>query len=324
MADFSYGSDISPLKEDYFSDVSRSMNLSGREKSFLTQKYGASISASLDSQLKSVGSTVKLQQEQKMADLEFKRAQLALDETRRKIQNELEMEQILPKIEPLLTGLMNNNEIDSATAINEAEKLRLQYSKYTLKNPALNNTFDNTVSALKTKNADVNTITQAAAKAAADGDVKATEDIMRSKDANTALARLAQSQAEINKQMGGLKQQEEAGKISRTQTKAQLSALNSQLDTILKMKPESQTLPTQSTGKFGESGSADQQGPSYTEQQKKTLEIILKRMNPSLKDKDFSGDLPENMYNDALKGTYNMIDTLTGGAPKSTIFKKSE
>jgi hypothetical protein len=323
MADFSYNSDISPLKGSYFSDVSRSTNLSDREKSFLTEKYGTAINASLDSQIKSISGVIKFQQEQRQADLEFKRAQLALDETRRKIQNEMEMEQVLPKIEPLLTGLMNNKEIDSATAIAEGEKLRLQFSPYTLKNPALNSVFDNFVKGVNTRNANSTIITNLAAKAAEDGDVKAAEDILRSKDPNSAITRLAQSQAEINKQAGSLKQQEEAGKTFRAQNKAQLSVLNSQLDTILKMKPESLTTPTQSDGAFG-SSAAENKGPSFTKQQKDTLEIILKKMNPSMRNKDFSGVSPEDMYNDTLEGTYLKIDELTGGTPQSTIFKKSE
>jgi hypothetical protein len=323
MGEFSYNSDISPLKGDYFSDVAGSTNLSSREKSYLTQKYGAAIDASIESQIKSVGSMVKFQQDAKQADLEFKRAQLALDETRRKIQNEMEMEQVLPKIQPILTELINNKDIDAATAVAEGEKLRLQFSPYTTKNPALNNVFDNFIKGVNTKNANSAIITNAAAKAAEDGDVKAAQDILSSGDANAAITRLAQSQAEINKQVGGMKQQEEAGKTLRAQNKAQLATLNSQLDTILKMKPESQTMPTEGGGKFGETGTANQ-APSYTPQQKKTLEIIYKRMNPSSRNKDFTNISPEELYNDTLQGTYFQIDELTGGTPQSTISKKSE
>jgi hypothetical protein len=43
-----------------------------------------------------------------------------------------------------------------------------------------------------------------------------------------------------------------------------------------------------------------------------------------MRNKDFSGVSPEDMYNDTLEGTYLKIDELTGGTPQSTIFKKSE
>jgi hypothetical protein len=105
MADFSYNSDISPLKGSYFSDVSRSTNLSDREKSFLTEKYGAAINASLDSQIKSISGVIKYQQEQRQADLEFKRAQLALDETRRKIKNEMRWSRSYLKLNLYLRAL---------------------------------------------------------------------------------------------------------------------------------------------------------------------------------------------------------------------------
>lgn len=317
---FSYNSDISPLKKDYFSGSS----LTDRERSMLTSKYKMSTDAALQSQLDTQKEMIQMQTQA----LQFENAKLSLEDTRRKIKNQLEMEEVLPRIQPIIQGLINDPNVDAATGTLAVEKLRLEASPYTIKNPSLNSFFDNASNAFKVKAEDQSIIRQAALNAAKNGDTKAAQDIMASKTSTDAISRLAQSEQEYTtaktKSEQQKLQQEKAAELGVAQTKAQLSSLNKQLETILGMKPQTGNQPTEGEEQFGASQSG-KVAPSYTPQQKKTLELMIKRMNPSLRKKDMKDDPFDKLYNDALEGTYNQIDELTGGvATESTISIKSQ
>lgn len=323
MEDFDYSRDISPMKGEFFSTRNLgSTSQEGRESLELMELSGLKKQLELENQIYNMRAL------REKSDIEFKRARMNLDEDRRKIKNQLELDEILPKIQPLLNNLINDPNVDAATGTIEAEKLRLQLSPITTKNPALNGVIDNTVNALKLKGADQQLIRQAALKAAGDGDMKATQDIMGSRTASDAFSRLAQSQQEFYTKKSEAErnklQREQAKEIETYQTKSQFDSLNNQLNTILGMKPQSGAQISQSDGEFGASSTGNT-APTYTPQQKKTLEIMIKRMNPSLRKKDMSNESFDKLYNDALEGTYNEIDELIGGvATESNISKKSQ
>jgi hypothetical protein len=317
---FSYNSDISPLKKEYFSGSS----LSDREQSMLVSKYKTSTDAAIESQLNTQKEMIQMQTQA----LQFENAKLSLEDTRRKIKNQLEMEELLPRIQPVIQGLISDPNTDAATGTLAVEKLRLELSPYTIKNPSLNAFFDNASNAFKVKATDQTLIREAALNAAKGGDTRAAQDIMGYKNASDAISRLAQSEQEIaaskTRQEQQKLQQEKAGELGVAQTKAQLSSLNKQVETILGMKPQSGNLPAEGGGQFGASPSGTT-APTYTPQQKKTLEIMLKRMNPSLRNKDMKDEPFDKLYNDALEGSYIQIDDLINGvATESNISKKSQ
>ena len=145
---------------------------------------------------------------------------------------------------------------------------------------------------------------------------------------HTLVSRLAQSKQEYATTKSEAEQQklqrEKAAELSVAQTKPQLDSLNKQLTTILGMKPQTGNQPTEGEGQFGATPSGTA-APSYTPQQKNTLEIMLKRMNPSLRNRDMRDEPFDKMYIDALEGTYSEIDRLIGGvATESTISRKSQ
>jgi hypothetical protein len=323
MEDFDYSRDISPMKGDFFSGRNLgSTSQEGRESLELMELSG------LRDEIEREKELVNFRMLREKADIEMKRAKLNLDEDRRKIKNQMELDEVLPKIQPLLSQLIDDPNIDAATGTMAAEKLRLQFSPYTSRNSALNNVFDNTVNALKTKAADQTLVRQAAVEAAGGGDVKAAQDILNSGKAFDAISRLAQSKQEYattkSKAEQQKLQQEKAAELGVAQTKSQLASLNDQLNTILGMKPQSGNLPSEGEGQFGATPSGTA-APSYTPQQKKTLEIMFKRLNPSFKNKDLSNVGFDELYSDTLEGTYSMIDELTGGiAEQSTISRKSQ
>ena len=325
MEDFDYSRDIAPMKGGFFSDNIGDISQQGREALELRELAG--IRSEIE-QYKELDKLNDLRMLREKADLEMKRAKFNLDEDRRKIKKQLESDEVIQKIQPLIEGMYNDPNVDAATGIFETEKLRTKLASVTTSNQLVNNYFDNVVNGFKAKAADQTLVRQAAVEAAGSGDVKAAQDILNSGKAFDAISRLAQSKQEYATTKSEAEQQklqrEKAAELSVAQTKSQLDSLNKQLTTILGMKPQTGNQPTEGEGQFGATPSGTA-APSYTPQQKNTLEIMLKRMNPSLRNRDMRDEPFDKMYIDALEGTYSEIDRLIGGvATESTISRKSQ
>lgn len=273
MEDFDYSRDISPMKGDFFSGRNLgSTSQEGRESLELMELSGLKKQLDLENQIYNMRAL------REKADLEMKRAKFNLDEDRRKIKKQLESDEVIQKIQPLIEGMYNDPNVDAATGIFETEKLRTKLASVTTSNQLVNNYFDNVVNGFKAKAADQTLVRQAAVEAAGSGDVKAAQDILNSGKAFDAISRLAQSKQEYATTKSEAEQQklqrEKAADLGVAQTKSQLASLNDQLNTILGMKPQSGNQPTEGEGQFGATPSGTA-APSYTPQQKKTLRLSL-------------------------------------------------
>jgi hypothetical protein len=323
MEDFDYSRDISPMKGDFFSDRNLgSTSQEGRESLELMELRGLREEIDREKEFASF----KILREK--ADLEAKQARNNLAEDRKKIKNQIEADELIQQIQPYIESMYNDPNVDAATGTFEVEKLRNKFGTIASRNQPVNNFFDSAANGFKAKASDQTLVRQAAYEAAGGGDIQAAQDILNSGKAFDAVSRLAQSKQEYFTTKSEAERQklerEKAGELQVAQTKTQLTTLNDQLNTILGMKPQSGNLPAEGDGQFGAAPSGTT-APTYTPQQKKTLEIIFKRLNPSFKNKDLTGVAFDELYSDTLEGTYSMIDELTGGvATESNISKKSQ
>lgn len=147
MADpFSYDSDIAPLRGDNFGGA-------------LSPAYFAQ--QNLDRQsmnLRREAMAVKIaeinqaaENQARRSELEFERSRLALEATRRETRQQIEAENLYPKISERITGILNDQTKDPVTRVTELEKARTEYGAATLANPAINNIFNAASSAITVK-----------------------------------------------------------------------------------------------------------------------------------------------------------------------------
>jgi len=104
MAEFSYSSDISPLKGEYFSGSS----LSDREQSMLTSKFRAVRDPAIETQIKLQNEMIKLQSQ----DLQFRTQQFQLERAKEEAKLERESLAAIPEATKALTSIMDNPELD--------------------------------------------------------------------------------------------------------------------------------------------------------------------------------------------------------------------
>lgn len=146
MEDFSYSSDISPLKGDYFSGSS----LSERDKGLLASKYKTAIDESLDSQLKTQKDMLQVQAQ----SLDFERTKTALESAKKEARQQIEFEKLYPEISKRIIGIQSDTSLDPLSRITELETARAEYGDAVIKNPQLNTIFNasiNGISAYETE-----------------------------------------------------------------------------------------------------------------------------------------------------------------------------
>ena len=146
MEDFSYSSDISPLKGNYFSGSS----LSDRERSMLSSKYKTATDAALDSQLKSQKEMLQTQSQA----LDFERTKFALESAKKEARQQVEFEKLYPEISKRIVGIQSDTSLDPLSRIANLEKTRTEYGDAVIKNPQLNTIFNasiNGISAFETE-----------------------------------------------------------------------------------------------------------------------------------------------------------------------------
>lgn len=132
MAEFSYESDIAPMRGDnfYVGPVP-----TGREyQRFLTTK-----------------SMIEKDLQSGRAQLEFERTKIALEAAKREAQQQIEFTNLYPKISERITGILSDQTKDPVTRVTELEKARTEFGTAVINNPAINNIFNAASSAVTVK-----------------------------------------------------------------------------------------------------------------------------------------------------------------------------
>jgi hypothetical protein len=132
MAEFSYESDIAPMRGGNF--YSGSVPVGSDYQRFLTMK-----------------SLVNKDSRNRIQELEFEKTRLQLEAAKRETRQQIEAENLYPKISERITGILNDQTKDPVTRVTELEKARTEFGAATLANPAINNIFNAASSAITVK-----------------------------------------------------------------------------------------------------------------------------------------------------------------------------
>ena len=321
MAEFSYSSDIAPLRKDYFADIASSRSLSQQEKGLLSSQYLSRQKSLLEEQSKAAASMIETQRQQ----LAFQEADLKLKTTRKQIQDQLDLEEALPKIEPMLTALIDDPNMDTPTKILQAEKMRLGYAKFG--SPLVNNFFDNTIKALGTKDVNEALRKQAAYRAAELGDKSAAQTIAGTgTEAAQTLGVLADTVRQKQQQELETEQQQKLFESQEEKEKGKTAVLKDQLEYIQKLSPAKDELKT-GEGGWGEgtTGTTDVTKPFLKPVDKIALIKMYKKYNPIAADLGMD-DLPDDftLVTDVYGKLYDEYTARTGTKPASKISEKSK
>jgi hypothetical protein len=321
MADpFSYESDIAPLRGNNFGGAISPAYFA--QQKFLREGVDVAREAS-------AVRIAEIQQAAQRQQIAFEEAQLNLQKTRKQIQDQLDLEEALPKIEPMLTALIDNPNMDTPTKILEAEKMRLGYAKFG--SPLVNNFFDNTIKALGTKDVNEALRKQAAYRAAELGDKSAAQTIAGTgTEAAQTLGVLADTVKQKQQQeLESAQQQKLFEKRLESQEekeKGKTAVLKDQLDYIQKLSPAKDELTAgDKEWGTGTTGTTDVTKPFLKEIDRRILFKMYKARNPLAADLD-EGDIPNDstLVTDVYGKLYDEYTARTGTKPASKISEKSK
>lgn len=319
MADsFSYDSDIAPLRGDNFGGV--------LSPAYFAQQGLDRQSMDLRRQETAV-KIAEINQAAQRQQIAFEEARLRLQTTRKQIQDQLDLEEALPKIEPILTALIDDPNMDTPTKLLQVEKERLKYAKYG--SPLVNNYFDNVSKTLGTKDVNEALRKQAAYDVARLGDKTGAQAIVGTgTEAAQTLGVLADTVRQ--KQLQELKSQKEQSlfESQEEKEKGKTEVLKNQLEYIQRLTPAKDELKTGEggwgAGTTGTTGTTDITQPFLKPVDKIALLKMYKNFNPIATDigeKDISDyDLVEGVYGKL----YDEYTTRTGAKPESKISERSK
>ena len=321
MADFDYSNDIAPLKGNYFRDKYAGSSMTQDERRSLELM-----------ELKELERGVRDRAAHENTMLDFKRQKLAFQEaelrlktTRKQIQDQLDLEEALPKIEPMLKSLIDDPNIDTPTKILEAEKMRLGYAKFG--SPLINNIFDNVTKSLGTKDVNEALRKQAAYRAAELGDKSAAQTIAGTgTEAAQTLGVLADTVRQKQQQELESEKQKSLFESQEEKEKGKTDVLKNQLEYIQKLSPAKDELKTGERG-WGEgtTGTTDVTKPFLKPVDKIALIKMYKKYNPIAADLGMD-DLPDDftLVTDVYGKLYDEYTARTGTKPASKISEKSK
>ena len=328
MDEFSYSSDIAPLRKDYFSDLASARGLTEREKQSLGSQYAASLNASLDSQIKSSSAMVELQSQAQRQSLAFQEAQLKLQQARKQIQDELAFEQVKPELESTLNSILSDPTKDAPTKMMDLAKTRNQIFSKIGANAQVNSIFEANAEALKTKDLYSQQRNQAAYAAAQLGDKTAVEKIV-GKDTEQGLiyGTLADAAAAENVKKGQAAAQTALFEQAQEQQKTLLGNWKDQFNFLKELDEKNQLNISTGEGQYGAATTEPvKEGFLFDKTDRAKLEGMYKRLNPSFRNKPVGRDvIPDiKLFTETYDGTLNTIDELSGGKPQSSISEKSK
>jgi len=140
MADpFSYDSDIAPLRGNNFGGVLTPAYFTQRD----LERQATAV------KIAEINQAAKNQAER--SQLEFEKTRLQLEAAKRETRQQIEAENLYPKISERITGILNDQTKDPVTRVTELEKARTEFGAATLANPAINNIFNAASSAITVK-----------------------------------------------------------------------------------------------------------------------------------------------------------------------------
>jgi hypothetical protein len=319
---FSYESDIAPLRGSNFGSVATMPTMAAleRAKDIETESRIASI-----------------REQSNMADLEFQRAQLAIEAAKRDARQQTEAARLYPLISERLTGLLGDETKDSVSKITEIEKIRGEFGSDAIGNPALNSIFNSAYTALSAKDAAKKDIEARAGQFAFAGQPEAVKSLFGgnvesgvAQQYYNAAKEVSRSEAEKSKRIAeseiGKEQMKAASERQKELLSNQTAYYRDQLKVLEGFAPPKKTGEedvTIGTLKSGAAAPTIEAPKSFAKEDRIELEQMFKTLNPSYEDVDLSSIKDDELYRDTYKGTQSALRRSIGlGEQRPSISSK--
>lgn len=301
MAEFSYESDIAPLRGNNF--LTGPVPTGMEYQKFLTTKNF--IERGLLAE--------KAGLEAERSKLAFEGQKLQLEESTRKLREERDALTVLPDITKRLTDIRNNPELDDTQKIIKSAELESEYITATTRSPEVKNLFGTFNNSIKAKKEDLDRSNNLAYTLIQSGQGDAAKKILEGRTdpmaANFMVAADAVSAAK--KQESESKSALEAGKEMRS---AQTSLLNRYMETLDKVQPprneavEFGTLKTD-----GKTPAIPQVKPfKLPEEDKYQIQDMIRSLNDNIDEEKLKSASDEQLYKTALESVTGTLKNLAG------------
>lgn len=320
MADFSYESDIAPMRGGYFSGSNMS-NLSTREQDYLRSRYGEKSSALLESQIKTANEMVKLRGQ----EISFQQQQMELQRASDAARMEREALTAIPDVTKKLTSVLEDPSLDDATKTAKVAELKLQNVGLATNSKTINNLFtaaEGTIQSRKSENDRTNALAYALTQT---GQADAVKKLFEGKQnpmaqeyilAAEAIGKANEAQSKSKMELGLEKELQKQEAAMQT---ARISLLNRNLDTLSKIAPPTEEMKM---GSINTGTTAPIQKPFELKPQDKIeLQAMARFYRPEATAQEVLSLSDEDLYRSTLDFTTSTLRNMTGFSSGSRVPK---
>lgn len=310
MAEFSYESDIAPLRGDNF--LTGPVPTGMEYQKFLTTKNF--IERGLLAE--------KAGLEAERSKLAFESQKLQIEESTRKLREERDALTVLPDITKRLTDIRNNPELDDTQKIIKSAELESEYITATTRSPEVKNLFGTFNNSIKAKKEDLDRSNNLAYTLIQSGQGDAAKKILEGRTdpmaANFMVAADAVSAAkkQESESKSALKEQEFARGMDKETRAAQTEMLKDYMKTIRRLEPPKPSADTLEIGTLGGTPKTpaipSATPPKYAKEDRAELEEIVRSLNENVDEKRLLSAPDIDLYKAALESTTGTLKNLAG------------
>jgi hypothetical protein len=302
MAEFSYESDIAPMRGGNF--YSGSVPVGSDYQRFLTMK-----------------SLVDKDSRNRIQELEFERQKMQLENAREAARLEREALTVVPEVTKALTSVMNDPSLDDATKTIKVAELKFQYAgpaKVSKTIGSLFATAEGTNEARKADRERVNALINPLIQTGQSETLKKVlegKNVPMANDYIIAAEAVGASKKAEAEQKGARAQRTELLKRETAQQTTQIGMLNNYMSTLRKLAPQEADVGGDiGTLKGGPTTTAVPQAQpfKFDTEDRIQIEEMMRNLNPMLEDEDLSKYSDENLYRSAVRSTSSSLKKLSG------------
>ena len=309
MAEFSYESDIAPLRGDMFRGKPVPVGVDYQR--FLSTKK------MVEDELKSEQSQIQSQR----AQLEFERQQLEISRAAEAAKAEREALAAIPEVTRQLESVMGDPSLDDVSKATEIAKLKFKNINGVSNSRTFGNLFTAAEGTLESRKADRDRVNAMINPLIQSGQSETLKKVLEGKNvpmANDYIAVAeavgASKQAEAQ-QKGAVAQRKELMKRETAQQTAQIGLLNNYMETLRRLAPQEAAVGGDIgtlKGRPTTTAIPQAQPFKFAPENRIELEEMMRDLNPMLENEDLSKYSDDNLYRIAVRSTTSSLKKLSG------------
>jgi hypothetical protein len=302
MAEFSYESDIAPMRGGNF--YSGSVPVGSDYQRFLTMK-----------------SLVDKDSRNRIQELEFERQKMQLENAKEAARLEREALTAIPEVTKALTSVMQDPSLDDSAKTAKVAELKFQYANPAASSKTIGSLFtaaEGTIEARKADRDRVNALINPLIQTGQSETLKKVlegKNIPMANDYIIAAEAVGASKKEEAEQKGARAQRTELLKRETAQQTAQIGVLNNYMSALRKLAPQEADVGGEiGTLKGGPTTTAIPQAQpfKFAPENRIELEVMVRDLNPMLEKEDLSKYSDDNLYRVAVQSTTSSLRKLSG------------